>query len=57
MNKKAQKKMRMPSGQGGIVRYFDDYKSKFEIKPEHVIFLTVILILTVLILGWFAGPA
>lgn len=30
---------RMPSGSGGLVRYFDEYKSKIQMKPEHVIII------------------
>ena len=35
----------MPSTGAGLTRYFDEYKSKFEIKPEHVILLIIIVIL------------
>ena len=41
----ADNKMRMPSGMGGLVRYFDEYKSKIEIKPVHVIALIILVIL------------
>jgi len=34
--------IRMPSGMGGLMRYFDEYKSKIQIKPMHVIFLIVL---------------
>ena len=40
----------MPSGIGGLVRYFDEYKSKIEFKPGHIIILTVLVIIIVLIL-------
>ena len=43
----------MPSGMGGLVRYFDDYKSKIEIKPGHVIVLTVLVIVLMLLLHAF----
>ncbi len=52
MNKKAQKGVRMPSGMGGIVRYFEDYKSKVEIKPEHVIYLSVLFIIAIVIMRY-----
>ena len=42
----ANNKIQMPSGMGGLVRYFDEYKSKVTLKPGHV----VILCLTVMIL-------
>lgn len=30
-------KINVPSSQGGIVRYFDEYKSKLEISPQAVL--------------------
>ncbi len=38
-------KIGMPSGQGGIVRYFDDYRSSIEFKPGHVIILAIIVMI------------
>jgi len=38
-------KIRMPSGMGGLVRYFDEYKSRLQIKPAHVIALIILVIL------------
>ncbi|MFA5405924.1 MAG: SEC61-beta family protein [Candidatus Nanoarchaeia archaeon] len=35
---------------GGIMRYFSDYKSKLSLKPGYVIFASIIIILTVIIL-------
>jgi preprotein translocase subunit Sec61beta len=43
-------KVQMPSSGAGITRYFDDYKSKFELKPVHVVILAVIIILIVVVL-------
>ncbi len=42
----------MPSGMGGIVRYFEDYKSKVEIKPEHVIYLSALFIIAIVIMRY-----
>ncbi len=53
MNKKAQ--ISMPSGMGGIVRYFDNYKSKLHIDPDKVIFLTGLLMVVVILLH-LVGP-
>ena len=37
--------MRMPSGMGGLVRYFDDYKSKIEIPAKlFVVFVLVVIV-------------
>ena len=40
----------MPSGIGGLVRYFDDYKSKIEFKPGVVIIFVIIVIIITIIL-------
>ena len=37
-------KIQMPSSMGGLVRYFDDYKSKIELQPGHVILLAGLVI-------------
>ena len=41
----AEEKIRMPSSFGGLTQYFDDYKSKLEIKPEYIVFIIVVVIL------------
>jgi preprotein translocase subunit Sec61beta len=46
----ADNKVQMPSSGGGIVRYFDDYKSKIQFRPEHVIVLVVVVIIIEIIL-------
>ena len=43
-------KINMPMSGAGLTRYFDDYKSKIEFKPGHIIFLAIIVILLVLLL-------
>lgn len=45
----AQDKINLPSGMGGLVRYFDDYKSKIVFKPEHIV-IGIILVVIVEIL-------
>ena len=40
----AQEKIQMPSGIGGLVRYFDDYKSKIEIKAIYFVFFVILVI-------------
>ncbi|MFH1840388.1 MAG: preprotein translocase subunit Sec61beta [Nanoarchaeota archaeon] len=49
-------KMQMPSGMGGLVRYFDDYKSKIEFKPVIVIVMIIVAIILEIILHRM-GPA
>ena len=40
----------MPSSQGGLVRYYNEYKSKVQIKPIHVVaFAIAVIILELLI--------
>jgi len=46
----ADEKIQMPSSGGGLVRYFDDYKSKFQFKPEWIIvFIVVVVIIEILL--------
>ena len=46
----AQDKISMPSGMGGLVRYFDEYQSKIKFKPGHIIVLCVIVIVIMIFL-------
>lgn len=41
----AEQKIRMPASFGGITQYFEDYKSKLEMKPEYVVAIIVVIIL------------
>ncbi len=43
-------KINMPSGIGGLVRYFDEYKSKITFKPGMIIVMVVIVIVIMTIL-------
>lgn len=45
-----QDKISMPSGMGGLVRYFDEYKSKIKFKPGHIIILCIAVIIIMLFL-------
>ena len=38
-------KVSMPSSGAGLTRYFDDYKSKIELKPEHILILIILVII------------
>ena len=40
----AEEKIRMPASFGGLTRYFEDYKSKIELKPEYVVFAIIVVI-------------
>ena len=47
--------MQMPSGMGGLVRYFDEYKSKIEFKPGHIVILCIAIIILMIILYTFGS--
>ena len=40
----AQNKIQMPSSGGGLVRYFDDYKTRLQVKPVYIVALIVLVI-------------
>jgi len=40
----------MPSGMGGLMRYFDEYVSKIQLKPVHVVLLVAALIFLVIVI-------
>lgn len=46
----AQDKISMPSGMGGLMRYFDEYKSKIRIKPGHIIIMVIVVIMIMVFL-------
>jgi len=48
-------KVSMPSSTAGITRYFDDYRSKIEFKPGHIIILVVVVMVIMLALHSFGG--
>lgn len=49
------KRVNMPSGGGGLIRYFDDYKSKIEIKPGHVLVLIALVAILIVLLHQFGS--
>jgi len=51
----AQDRISMPSGMGGLVRYFDEYHSKIKFKPGHIIVLSVAVILIMIFLYSFGN--
>ena len=48
-------KVSMPQSTAGITRYFDEYKSKIEFKPGHIIILCVVIIVISFILHAYGG--
>ncbi|MFC1727867.1 preprotein translocase subunit Sec61beta [Nanoarchaeota archaeon] len=49
----AKDKINMPQSMGGLIRYFDEYKSRLEIKPGHVILLVILVIIFEIILHFY----
>lgn len=52
--KMAQDTLRMPSGTGGLVNYYDEYKSNLQIKPAYVIVFIILAIAFEIALRAFA---
>ena len=46
----AQDRISMPSGMGGLVRYFDEYKSKIKFKPGHIVVFCIVIIIIMIFL-------
>jgi preprotein translocase subunit Sec61beta len=42
----------LPSGSGGFMRYFDDFKSKIELTPELVVIVCGVVILIEIVLHY-----
>lgn len=43
----------MPGTYGGLVRYYDEYRSKLQVKPAHVIAAIVLVVVAEIILKFF----
>ena len=50
-----QNKISMPMSGGGLMRYFDEYKSKIEFSPGSVIILILIVIVIMILLHSYGG--
>ncbi len=37
-------KIQMPGGFGGLMRYSDEYESKFNLKPTHILIFILLII-------------
>ena len=51
----ADERINMPSSQGGLVRYYNEYKSKVQLKPIHVVALAAVVVFFELLLKVFAS--
>jgi preprotein translocase subunit Sec61beta len=41
----------MPSSMGGLVRYFDEYKSKWEFKPGTIVIIGIVVVVLMILLN------
>lgn len=41
----AEEGIRIPAGSGGLIRYYDEYRSKLQIKPTHVIIAIALVVI------------
>lgn len=46
-------KIQLPSGQGGLIRYFDDYKSKVEINAHYFVAFVALVIVVYTFIYFF----
>ncbi|HIH11628.1 TPA: preprotein translocase subunit Sec61beta [Candidatus Woesearchaeota archaeon] len=51
----ADNQIRMPSGQGGLIRYSEEEKSRLEFSPGMVLILCILLIVFIILLHLFGG--
>jgi len=49
----AENKINMPSGFGGLMRYQEEYESKFNLKPTHVVIFIILIIALRVVLPFF----
>ena len=49
----AESNINMPSGFGGLMRFKDEYKSAFTLKPIHVLAFIMLIIVFRILLGVF----
>ncbi len=43
-------KIQMPSSGGGLIRYFDEYRSKISIKPIYLVIFIILVMIIELVL-------
>ncbi len=51
----AKDQVKLPSGMGGLVQYYDEYKSKIEFKPGTVILFIILVILIEVLLHLYGN--
>ncbi len=45
----------MPASTAGLTRYFEDYRSKIELKPAYVLVLALLIMVILVILNAYGG--
>lgn len=48
-------KIRLPSGQGGLTRFFDEAKSKIELSPKAVVAIVAGVMIIIILLHYAGG--
>lgn len=48
-------RIRLPSGQGGLTRYFEDYHSKISFSPGTVIIMVLVVTVLIILLHSLGG--
>jgi len=49
----ADNSVNMPSGFGGLVRFKEEYESKFNLKPIHIVILIILIVVFRIALPFF----
>jgi preprotein translocase subunit Sec61beta len=49
----AQESMQMPGAFGGLMRYNEEYKSKFVMKPSHIVGFIILILVFVAVMKIF----
>ncbi|GIU68321.1 MAG: hypothetical protein KatS3mg001_171 [Candidatus Pacearchaeota archaeon] len=47
----ADNRVSVPAGFGGLLRFEEEYESKINLKPEHVVFFVVLIVFFRVVLG------
>ena len=45
----------MPSGQGGLTRYFEESNSKIELSPASIVIISIVVMIIITLLHTFGG--
>jgi preprotein translocase subunit Sec61beta len=45
----------MPASTAGLTRYFEDYRSKIELKPAYVLVLAVLIMIVLIVLNSYGS--